>query len=62
LHGESDTDSERGQRHHRCGAHPDKDHLPENRGDVEKLSGERGDEHPVKQIQIEAEIVFQKSR
>ena len=58
LHGERHTYAERRQRHHRCRAHTDGHHLPEDRRDLEKLPGKRRNQNPVEQTQIKLEIVF----
>ena len=58
LHRERHADAERGQRDHRRRADADENHLPENLGDTKKLAGKRRDEHPVKQTQIQAQIIF----
>jgi hypothetical protein len=47
------------QRYHRRSAHTYKNHLPEDRRDLEKLTRERRNEDPVEQTQIELEIIFQ---
>src|SRR5437868_15452296 len=60
LHGQGHADTERGQRHHWCGPYSDEHHLSKNWRQFEKLSSERGDEHPVEQTKIKLEIIFQR--
>ena len=62
LHRQRHADAERGQRDHRRRAHPDEDHLPEDRRDLEELAFERRDQDPVKQASVEPEKVFQDAR
>jgi hypothetical protein len=59
LHGQRYTHAERCQRNHRRSAHPDEDHLPENRRDFEKLTGEGRDQNPVEQTEIKLDVTFQ---
>ena len=59
LHGQRYAHAERGQGDHRRRAHPDKHHLPEDRRDFEKLTGEWRDQNPVEQAEIKLEVVFQ---
>jgi hypothetical protein len=59
LHGERHAYAECCQGNHRRCAHSDKDHLPENRRDFEKLSAKRRNQNPIKQAGIKLEIVFQ---
>ena len=59
LHCERHANAERGQRDHRRRAHPDEHHLPEDLGDIEKLSGERRYEDPVKKVEVELKVIFQ---
>ena len=58
LHRERYTYAKRRQCHHRCRAHADGHHLPEDRPDFEKLPGKRRNQNPVKHTQIKLEIVF----
>ena len=58
LHRQSHSYAERGQRHHWRGAHSDENHLPKNRRDLEKLPLKRRDENPIKDAEIEEEIIF----
>ena len=59
LHGQRHAHAERCQRDHRRRAHSDEHHLPKDRRDFEKLSGERRDQNPVEQAEIKLEVVFQ---
>ena len=59
LHGQRYTHAERCQRNHRRSAHPDENHLPEDRCDFEKLTGERRDQNPVEQTEIKLDVIFQ---
>ena len=58
LHRQSHSYAEGGQRHHWRGAHSDENHLPKNRCDLEKLPLKRRDENPIKDAEIEEEIIF----
>src|SRR5262249_41674480 len=58
LHRQRHAYAERGQRHHRCSAHSDENHLPKNRRDLEKLPLKRRDENPIEDVEIEKEIIF----
>jgi len=58
LHGKRYAYAERRQRDHRRGAHPDKDHLPEDRRNLEKLPRERRNENPIQQTEIKSDVIF----
>ena len=58
LHGKRHAHAERRQRDHRRGAHPDENHLPEDRPDLEKLACKRRNENPVEQTEIKSEVIF----
>src|SRR3954470_23379190 len=58
LHGQSHAHAECGESDHRCRAHSDKHHLPEDRREFEELAFERRDEYPIQQTRVELEIVF----
>ena len=59
LHRECHAYAESSQCYHRRGAHPDENHLPEDRPNLEELTGEGRNENPVQQTEIKLEIIFQ---
>ena len=59
LHGKCDTHTARGQCHHGRRPDADKDHLPKNRRQFEHPARKRRDEQPVKQAEIELDVIVQ---
>jgi hypothetical protein len=59
LHRQRDANTERCECDHWRRAHTDGYHLPEDRRDLEKLSGERRNKNPVEQTKIKLKVIFQ---
>ena len=58
LHRQRHTNAKCRERDHWRSAHTDSYHLPEDRSDFEKLSGERRNKNPIEQTEIKLEIIF----